>query len=129
MGWSLLAAAVLALHLAFIVFALGGGLLVLRRPWLAWVHVPALTWAALIEFLGGICPLTPLEVWLLHRAGETGYSGTFVEHYLAAIIYPDGLTRAHQVALGAIVLAVNALVYWRVVRRLRARRRSESSSR
>lgn len=117
MVWSLLASAVLALHLAFIVFALGGGLLVARRPWLAWVHVPTLAWAALIEFFGGICPLTPLEVWLLRRAGETGYEGGFVEHYLFALIYPDGLARWHQVALGAIVLLVNAVAYRRLVGR------------
>jgi hypothetical protein len=121
MVWSLLASAVLALHLAFIVFALGGGLLVARRPWLAWVHVPTLAWAALIEFFGGICPLTPLEVWLLRRAGEAGYEGGFVEHYLFALIYPEALTRGHQIALGVIVLAVNLLVYWRLVARARRR--------
>ncbi|MCL4746566.1 MAG: DUF2784 family protein [Burkholderiaceae bacterium] len=117
MVWSLLASGVLALHLAFIAFAIGAGLLVIRWPRVAWAHVPALAWAALIEFAGGICPLTPLEVWLLRRAGESGYSGGFIEHYLTAIVYPDGLTRAHQVALGTAVLAVNALVYWRVLAR------------
>ena len=121
MVWSLLAGAVLALHLAFIVFALGGGLLVARWPRVAWLHVPALVWAALIEFTGGICPLTPLEIHLLQRAGESGYAGGFVEHYLASIIYPDGLTRGHQIAFGAIVLAVNLLVYWRLLARARRR--------
>ncbi len=121
MGWSLLAGAVLALHLGFIVFALGGGVLVARWPKVSWIHIPALVWAALIEFTGGVCPLTPLEVGLLRRAGETGYAGGFVEHYLASIIYPDGLTRWHQIVLGAVVLAVNVFVYWRLVARARPR--------
>ncbi len=117
MGWNLLASGVLALHLAFIAFAIGGSVLVMRWPRLAWAHVPAFAWAASIELSGGICPLTPLEIWLLRRAGEAGYSGGFVEHYLAAIVYPDGLTRTHQIVLGSAVLAVNALIYWRVLAR------------
>ncbi|HEY5632378.1 MAG TPA: DUF2784 domain-containing protein [Burkholderiaceae bacterium] len=121
MVWSLLASAVLALHLAFIAFALGGGLLATRWPRIVWVHVPALAWAALIEFFGGVCPLTPLEVWLLRRSGEAGYSGGFVEHYLVALIYPDQLARWHQVVLGAVVVLVNGVVYWRLCRRHRGR--------
>lgn len=113
MVWSLLASAVLALHLAFIAFALGGGLLATRWPRIVWIHVPALAWAALIEFFGGTCPLTPLEAWLLRRSGEAGYEGGFVEHYLIALIYPDQLARWHQVLFGAIVLLINCLVYWR----------------
>lgn len=121
MLWSLLASAVLALHLAFIVFALGGGLLASRWPRIVWLHVPALAWAALIEFTGGVCPLTPLEVQLLRRAGEAGYTGGFIEHYLAAVVYPDGLARWHQVALGATVIVVNLVVYWRLLIRKRRR--------
>lgn len=116
-GW--LADAVLVVHFAFILFVALGGFLVLRWPRLAWVHVPVFVWGALIEFTGGTCPLTPLEVSLRQRAGEAGYTGGFIEHYLTGVVYPAGLTRPMQVGLGLAVLAVNALVY----ARLRARRR------
>lgn len=115
----LAADAVLLLHLAFIVFAAIGGLAVLRWPRLAWLHLPVASWAALIEFGGWICPLTPLEVALRRSAGQAGFAGGFVEHYLTAIIYPQGLTRAHQVALGAVVVLVNLAIYWRLLRRAR----------
>jgi hypothetical protein len=109
--YSTLANVVLALHLGFVLFAVLGGLLVLRRPRIAWLHVPAAAWGAAIEFAGGICPLTPLENRLRALAGEQGYGGGFVEHYLLAWLYPEGLTRDVQFALGAGVLAINAVLY------------------
>jgi hypothetical protein len=113
----ILADAVLVLHLAFIAFAVLGGLLVLRRPRLAWVHLPVVLWAAGIEFAGGICPLTPLENRLRLAGGDAGYGGGFIEHYLTALIYPEGLTRGVQVGLGLFVLAVNLAAYLRLWRR------------
>ncbi len=113
----------LLLHLAFIVFVVAGGLLVLRWPRLAWVHVPAFLWGAAIEFTGGICPLTPLEVSLRQQAGDAGYSGGFIEHYVAGAIYPGGLSRTIQVAMGLAVLALNGLVYLRLWRRRAAETR------
>jgi hypothetical protein len=120
-GW--LADAVLLIHLAFILFVTLGGLLVLRWPRLAWVHVPAFVWGALIEFTGGVCPLTPLEVSLRQRAGEAGYAGGFIEHYVTSLIYLP-MTRLTQIALGVIVLALNAVFYTLMIRR---RRRPETS--
>jgi len=116
-----LADAVLLLHLAFILFVVLGGLLVLRRPKLAWLHLPAALWGALIEFTGGICPLTPLENALRRQGGEAGYQGGFIEHYIVPLIYPGSLTRPVQVALGAVVVLINLAVYWRVARRARSR--------
>ncbi|KZE33274.1 DUF2784 domain-containing protein [Crenobacter luteus] len=120
MGWRLAADAVLVVHLAFIVFVLLGGLAVRRWPRLAWLHLPAVAWGVTVELTQGVCPLTPLENALRRAAGDAGYAGGFVEHYLLALIYPDGLAAGHQLALGLAVLAVNALVYlpW-----LRSRRR------
>lgn len=119
----LAADAVVLAHLAFIAFALGGGLLVWRWPRLAWLHVPALIWAVVVQWLALICPLTPLENALRRAAGGAGYRGGFVEHYLMPVLYPAGLTVEIQWLLGGVVLAVNALVYgglwWR---RSRARR-------
>lgn len=111
-----LADAVLVLHLAFILFVVLGGLLVLWRRWLLWLHLPAVAWGILIEFTGWICPLTPLENWLRRLGGGRGYSGGFIDHYLGSLIYPEGLTRELQWLLGAFVIAVNAAVYLRVWR-------------
>jgi hypothetical protein len=107
---------VLVVHLAFVLFVVLGGLLALRWRRMAWVHVPVALYGAAIEFVGFICPLTPLEVWLRRRGGEAGYEGGFVEHYVAAALYPSGLTREVQIALGTGVLVLNAIVYlvwWR----------------
>ena len=89
--------------------------------------MPAVAWGVAIEFGGWICPLTPLEVALRQRGGEAGYSGSFIEHYVTPVLYPDGLTRSMQVVLGLTVLAVNGWVYWQLMRR-RARQRASPSS-
>ena len=99
------------LHLAFIVFALAGGVLVLFRGHIAWIHLPAVAWAAYAEFTATICPLTPLENSLRKQAGQEGYDGGFVEHYLIPLIYPAALTPRLQMLIGAIVVAVNVAVY------------------
>jgi hypothetical protein len=109
-----LADAVLVLHFAFIAFVALGGLLVLRWPRLAWLHLPAVAWGAWITLSGNICPLTPLENRLRVLGGEAGFSGGFIEHHLASVIYPSGLTREIQIALGALVIAVNLAVYLRL---------------
>lgn len=116
MVYRALADAVLVLHLAFILFVVLGGLLVLRRRWLVWLHLPVVAWGILIEFAGWICPLTPLENWLRTQGGDRGFSGGFINHYLVSLIYPEGLTRELQWLLGALVLAINAGIYFRVWR-------------
>jgi len=117
----LAADSLVVLHLAFVLFVILGGLLVYRWPRWAWVHVPAFLWGAVIEFGDWVCPLTPLEQRLRALAGEDGYTGGFVEHYILPLIYPEGLTREIQLALGLFVLAVNAVIYgvwlWRKWRR------------
>ena len=120
---NLLADAVLVVHFAFILSVVLGGLLVLRWPRLAWAHVPIFAWGAFISFVGWICPLTPLENWLRRQAGGETYSGGFIETYLTAAIYPEGLTRGTQIAIGVGVLLLNGSVYLLLLRRvLRARR-------
>lgn len=124
MGYRLLADLVVLLHLGFVVFAVLGGLPALRWPRTAWVHVPATLWAAVVVLFGWVCPLTPLENHFRELAGQEGYAGGFVEHYLLAVLYPEGLTRRVQVVLGVLLLALNAGVYAGVWRRAaRARRR------
>ena len=114
-----LADLVVLVHLAFIVFVVLGSALALRWWWIPWVHLPAVLWSALLEFCGWICPLTPLENWLRRAGGAAEYSGGFVEQYVVPIVYPAGLTRDAQVALGILVCVINAVIYvrlWRVRR-------------
>ena len=111
MSDSVLADAVLVVHLVFVLFVGLGAFMVLRWKRVAWVHLPAALWGAYVEFSGRVCPLTPLEVSLRRRAGEAGYSGGFIEHYVTAWIYPEGLTREIQIAIGVSVLIVNVLIY------------------
>jgi hypothetical protein len=118
--YTLLADLIVGLHLLFVAFVVLGGLLVLRWPRVAWVHLPAAVWGAVIEFTGGVCPLTPLEQALRRRAGQAGYHGGFVEHYLLPVLYPAGLTRNVQVVLGAVVIAANVTVYALALRRRRS---------
>ena len=120
MGYRLLADLVLILHAGFVVFVMLGALLVLRWPRVAWVHLPVVAWGAGIEFVGWICPLTPLENYLRRLGGDAGYPGGFIDHYVMSLLYPDGLTRPQQVAIGALVLLVNGAIYGWVLWRRRS---------
>lgn len=121
MWYRALADFVVVVHLGFVAFVVLGGFLVLRRPRLLWLHLPAAIWGVLIEFAGWICPLTPLENTFRARGGEAGYGGGFIEHYLLAALYPTGLTREVQILLGSIVLVLNLAIYAVVVSRARSR--------
>lgn len=110
---------VLLLHLAFVAFALLGGLAALRWRRAPWIHLPVLAWGVAIEWIGWTCPLTPLENALRRAAGEAGYPGGFVEHYLLPLLYPGALTPTVRFVLGAVLLAVNVLVYGVVLLRRR----------
>lgn len=126
MLYRILADLVVILHLAFVVFVLFGGLLVLRWRRVTWLHLPAVVWAAAVEFGGWICPLTPLEIWLRMQGGESGYSSDFIEHYVLPLLYPADLTREVQVVLGAVVLAANLAIYgwvWRCALRMTSKSR------
>jgi hypothetical protein len=114
-----LADAVLVVHLGFIVFVVLGGFAVARWPRLAWLHLPAAAWGLVIEWAGWTCPLTPLESALRRRGDQAGYAGGFVEHWIAAVVYPPGLDRRTQMALGALVLVINLIAYGYVARRAR----------
>lgn len=121
MPYRLLADLVVVAHFLFVAFVVAGGLLVLRRPRVLWVHLPCAVWGALIELFGWVCPLTPLEMHLRGLAGEAGYAGGFVERYIFSILYPQGLTREHQIVLGLLVLALNAAIYGYLLWRRRSR--------
>ncbi len=114
--------AVLLLHLCFVLFAVLGAVLAFRWPRVVWLHLPAALWATGIELAGAICPLTYLENDFRQRAGQQGYAGGFVEHYLLPVLYPAGLTPAVQYVLAGVVLGVNLMLYAWLWRRRRSRR-------
>jgi hypothetical protein len=114
---------VLMLHFGFVAFVVFGGLLVLRWPICAWLHVPALLWGTFVECAGAICPLTPLEIAWRERGGEAGYPGGFLEHYVTVVLYPAGLTREIQIGLGILVVVINVAIYSAVVVHRRRRTR------
>ena len=129
MLYRLFADVVVLCHLGFIVFVLAGGLLVLRWKRLAWAHVPSITWGMSTEFFGLWCPLTPLENWLRESSGGARYEVGFIEHYIMPIVYPEGLTREMQIAMGSLALLVNGLIYGILCRKvLRARARNSSGA-
>lgn len=112
---------VFVLHFCFALFAVFGGLLVLRRRFVLYLHLPALIWSALVELLQLPCPLTRLENHLRFLGGEAGYAGGFVEYWVSAILYSD-MSAAFQMFLGILLLAFNAFVYRSVSRKWRRAR-------
>jgi hypothetical protein len=124
--YRILAGTVVGVHLGFVLFVVFGGLLVWRWRRVAWAHLPAVAWGIWIELSGGICPLTPLENELRRLGAEPGYSGDFVGHYLLPVLYPEGLSRGVQAALAAVVLAINAGSYGRLLLQARRARRRPS---
>jgi len=120
--FALLAAnTVLLFHLAFILFSAFGALLALKWRWILFLQLPAAAWGFFVEYSGRICPLTQWENDFRHQAGQAGYSEGFIEHYLLATIYPNGLTRDIQFVLAAFVVIVNLSVYALLLLRPRAR--------
>ena len=113
MLYRLAADLVVVIHLLFIFFVVLGGFLAWRWRWLPWIHIPGAVWGVMIELANGTCPLTPLEDSLRRQAGQAGFEGGFIEHYLMPIVYPGPLTRTVQVALGVLVVVVNAVAYVR----------------
>lgn len=112
MKYGLLADTVLVIHLLFIVFVILGGLFLLRWRKAVWIHLPLLAWALVIEFTGWICPLTPIENSLRASGGERGYSGSFIEHYLLPLVYPNEMTRGVQITLGMLLIFINICIYF-----------------
>ena len=121
MLYYLLADLVFVVHLAFIIFVIVGALLVWRWHWVVIPHLVAVIWGLAIEFLNAPCPLTPLEQALLRKAGEEGYSGGFVEHYIVPIIYPDAPYDFFLKA-GIFLLGINLVLYGLLIVRIWGRR-------
>lgn len=112
MIYGLAADAVMALHLAFVLFVILGGIAVWRWPWVAALHVPAFVWGVLVVAKQWICPLTPLEQSLRIAAGEDGYEAGFMAHYIEPLIYPDGLPYVVKLFLAGLLTVLNVSLYW-----------------
>ena len=110
-SYHLLADLVILAHFAFVIFAVLGGILVLRWRKIVWIHLAAVVWSAAVEFFDWICPLTPIENWFREKAAEPIYHSDFIARYLLPVLYPDGLTRNVQIALGTLVLILNLAIY------------------
>lgn len=121
MPYGALADLALVIHFAFVAFVVFGGLAALRWRRVAWVHIPVAIYGALIELVGFVCPLTPIEIAFRERGGEAAYQGGFIEHYITAALYPTGLTREIQIVLGLSVLALNGIIYTIWMRRRSSR--------
>ncbi len=126
MGWRVAADAVMSAHLAFVVFVVLGGLLAWRWPRAMWAHLAAAAYGVVILAVGFTCPLTPLEKALRTRAGQAGYEGGFVEHYVVGVLYPGRLTALVEIALIVGLAATNATIYTVVIRSAVMRRRAEA---
>jgi len=122
MLYGILADIVVWVHLGFVLFSVLGALLVVWWRRVLWLHLPAVFWAVWIEMTGKTCPLTPLENWLRNQAGQGGYRGDFVEHYLMSVLYPVGLTRNWQILLALFVIIINSALYGYILFRDRSTR-------
>lgn len=116
MAYRVLAEIVLALHFCFVIFVVFGGLFVLRRPWIAWLHLPTVVWGILIEFFWWACPLTTLENWLRELGGEAGYATGFIDYYVSAVLYAP-LSPQLRVTLGLLLVGFNLFIYLYLLRR------------
>ena len=123
MAFRIAADSTLLIHLAFILFAAAGALLAVRRPWIVFIQVPAAAWGVFVEIFNKVCPLTSLENYFLMRAGLSGYTESFVGHYLIPLIYPESLTREVQYLLASVTILLNLVIYGRLIYRIAGRRR------
>lgn len=123
-SYHLLADLVMLLHAAFVCFVVAGLVLILlggwrgwdwvRNPWLRLVHVLAIGVVVAQSWLGVLCPLTKLEMWLRGRGGDATYPGAFIAHWVEALLYYRA--PAWVFAVGYTVFAVLVLVSWYAVR-------------
>jgi hypothetical protein len=119
MPYRTFADATVVFHFAVVIFVIAGAVLLLWRRWVAWVHLPTITWVIYAELFHRTCPLTYLENWCRDQAGGQAYQGGFVDHYIMPVLYPNGLTPGMQVAFGLAILVINVVLYTIAFRRRR----------
>ena len=113
---ALVAALILMVHLAWLALVTFGAFWTRgRRVWSA-LHILALLWAIVVEVGPWPCPLTLAEQYFESRAGPSAYQGSFLLHYLDAIVYPN-LPGWVVTSSGVVVCTVNLGIYFRRLRR------------
>jgi Protein of Unknown function (DUF2784) len=116
---ALLAALILTVHLLWLAFVALGALFTRGRPIWTTLHLLALVWGILAELTPWPCPLTLAENYLETHAGHVPYQGSFLLHYLDAIVYPS-LPSWIVTSAGVAVCAFNLAIYarrWRKIQR------------
>ena len=116
--YSALANIVLVAHVSYVLFVVAGLVLILaggmrrwqwvRNPWFRLLHIAAILYVAAEAWLGIVCPLTTLELWLRELAGQTAYEGDFIAYWLRNLLFFDAPPWVFTVcysAFGALVLA------------------------
>ena len=125
----LLAAAVALLHGLAVAFMLTGSLLALRWPRLLWLHVPVSLAILALYLTGSDCPLTTWELALRSAAGEPGYTGGFIGHYITEPLgFPIEATST-QIGIYVAAFLPNLIGYGLLAAHLTARERSGGGAR
>ena len=119
MGYRLAADTMVTAHLLYIVFVVVGGFIAFRARWILWLHVPAVMWAIYVQYIGRVCPLTTWEKQFRGLAGDAGYEGGFIDHYIVPIVYPPDMPVAMHLVLGTLVVLINGGVYAALIVRAR----------
>ncbi|MGW6375922.1 DUF2784 domain-containing protein [Rhodococcus sp. NPDC055112] len=104
MVFRVLAEATMTVHFAFLVYVVAGGFLAWRWPWAIWPHLVLAGWGFSTIVFGLDCPLTHLENWARHEAGEQGLRTGFIDTYLTGVVYPERYTTLLQALAGLVVL-------------------------
>jgi uncharacterized protein DUF2784 len=112
----LAACLILISHLTWLALLVFGALWTRGRPVWSAIHILALLWGILVEVSPWPCTLTLAEQYFESRAGWTPYHGSFLLHYLDAIVYPD-LPGWVVTSAGVVVCAVNLGIYFRRLRK------------
>jgi hypothetical protein len=105
------------LHGSAVAFMLVGSLLALRWPRLLWLHVPVSLAILALYLTGSDCPLTTWELALREAAGEPGYTGGFIGHYITEPLgFPIEATST-QVGIYVVAFLPNVIGYGLLVLR------------
>jgi hypothetical protein len=116
-----LANAVLALHVAIVLFVILGLVLIVLGNLLSWrwvnslwfrvAHIATIGTVVAEAWFDVVCPLTTLEMWLREKAHVATYSGSFIEHWLQALLFWEAPPWVFATAYSLFGLAV-AIVWW-----------------
>ena len=124
LAYRLIADTIIVVHLSFVVFVVGGLLLVylgyfldwrwVRNPWFRILHLLGVAVVVVQSWFGLICPLTTWEMNFRAKAGEEVYQGAFMSYWLQELLYyeaPFWIFVVIYTLFGGLVLAS-----WFVVR-------------